>query len=247
MRRSNLVNPISCTGLPRPSGARNGNENSFFRGFILKDFLSSLLETIYPNKCIMCDAIRSTKNPLCDDCTSKTIWLDSNFFSSKLIKQIFDNGLSLAAYDGEWQEVIHRFKYNNRTDLAKPLAAMLSERVNSEYDMIVPVPLSGKKLRRRGYNQSALLAKEIGRLCGFECAFDLIKKEDTLPQVGLAQEDRLKNIKGAFALSSRDITGKSLLIIDDVMTTGATVNECAKVLKNGGAARVDVLTLARTV
>ena len=116
-------------------------------------------------------------------------------------------------------------------------------------DLIVPVPLHPRRLRWRGFNQSLLLAKQVSRR--YEVPMDpfvLYRKRETAPQTQLAEGERRKNVRGAFATRpERSLKRKSLLLVDDVYTSGATVNECSRVLLHGGAKEVYVLTLARTV
>jgi ComF family protein len=116
-------------------------------------------------------------------------------------------------------------------------------------ETIIPVPLHPKRLRWRGFNQSVLLARQIGSVYKLpvDC-FTLFRKIDTPPQTQLPEEDRRKNIRGAFGLAAESaMKGKRLLLVDDVYTSGATVNECSRVLKRGGSREVFVLTLARAV
>jgi len=209
---------------------------------------------IFPPKCIVCDDLLGVEaEPVCKSCHARINWLDSKFFSPELKKAHFDSALSLASYEGAWMDVVHNFKYNKRTDLAKSLVMLLSRKVNYEYDLVVPVPLHLERLRSRGYNQSALLAKELAKLCGFKYDPALLKRtRETMDQVGLTRRERMDNVKDAFhghALNSglSVCPGGDMLLIDDVMTTGATVNECARALKRCGAGRVDVLTIARTL
>ena len=159
-------------------------------------------------------------------------------------------------------ELVHKFKYAGRTKLALPfgvlmLAAYLRNWKPNDIDLIVPVPLHRKRLRQRGFNQAYLLVSNWGRIAvemkirPVDAAIEkktLVRKRHTLPQTGLGRADRMRNIKKAFGIAEPDkIHNKRLLLVDDVYTTGATVNECAGVLLENGAARVDVLTLARAV
>jgi ComF family protein len=138
--------------------------------------------------------------------------------------------------------------------LGKPLGQLMArgcEEFLSQCDAetIIPVPLHPKRLRWRGFNQSVLLARQIGRAYDIpmDC-FTLYRTRDTPPQTQLPEEDRRKNMRRAFALSPQSsVEGKCLLLVDDVYTSGATVNECSRVLKRGGAREVLVLTLARAV
>ena len=116
-------------------------------------------------------------------------------------------------------------------------------------EAIIPVPLHPRRLRWRGFNQSVLLARQISRAYNIpvDC-FTLFRKIDTPPQTQLPEEDRRKNMRRAFALAEESaMSGKRVLLVDDVYTSGATVNECSRVLKRGGAREVFVLTLARAV
>ena len=118
-------------------------------------------------------------------------------------------------------------------------------------DLIVPVPLHRWRLLQRRYNQSALLALQLGRLSGKPVAPDLLRRRRNTPSQGrLSRAQRQQNVRGAFTVAPgrvSEVTGNGILLIDDVLTTGATVEACARVLKRAGAARVEVLTLARAV
>lgn len=145
--------------------------------------------------------------------------------------------------------MIHHFKYERQIDLARPLAQILAEKIDYQYDLIIPIPIHRRRLRQRGYNQSALLTKRLAKLTGFRCdCTSLVRQIDSVPQVGLSGRGRLENVKGAFSVTKRHaFEGLDVLIVDDVMTTGATANESARIIMKSGACRIDVLTLARTV
>ena len=117
------------------------------------------------------------------------------------------------------------------------------------FDIVVPVPLHRKRLRERGFNQAFLLARELSRHIGVPCEKKMLKKEKpTVPQVLLSGPDREKGVRGAFRIREEDqVAGRSILLVDDVYTTGATVNECSRVLMAGGAKRVEVFTLAHAI
>jgi ComF family protein len=159
---------------------------------------------------------------------------------------------SFALYEGLMAEEISRFKYGGTSRLAKPLGGLLSDFADpgfsfQSYDRIIPVPLHPRRLRHRGYNQSLLLAREVSRKCSVPLDFASLRRiRPTPPQTRLSEAERQKNIRGAFAVPDPQmVRKKSVLLIDDVFTTGATVEECSKVLLRAGANRVDVLTLAR--
>jgi ComF family protein len=162
-------------------------------------------------------------------------------------------------FDDPMREAIHRLKYHGKTALAPRLAPLLVDTLRFDAvlkgfkpDWIVPIPLHPRRFRQRGYNQSFLLARELGRSMKTPVAQVLLRKRDTTPQVGLKRADRAKNIKGAFSLDADAFAkvggaGRSFLLIDDVFTTGATLDEAAHTLRKAGAAQVCALTLARQV
>jgi ComF family protein len=116
-------------------------------------------------------------------------------------------------------------------------------------DVLVPVPLHPRRLRERGFNQSALLAEEIGRRAGrLACAEALVRRRDTVPQAGLSAASRRRNVEDAFAVRRRArVAGRVVTLVDDLVTTGATARACARALRGAGAAEVRLLTVARVV
>jgi ComF family protein len=169
---------------------------------------------------------------------------------------------SAGVYDNVLMAAIHCLKYKEKIQLARPLGVLLFMAFCRYWNManlnlIVPVPLHKRKLSSRGFNPSfflvnewALIVKSLNRaLPAIPVAVDiLVRKRWTESQTGLGRKERLQNIKNAFDVSdSSKVKRKNILLVDDVYTTGATANECAKVLMRAGAARVDVLTLARAM
>jgi ComF family protein len=170
----------------------------------------------------------------------------------------FDRARACALYErgpahdaGPLARVLHEYKYQRDVTLAPLLAELLIARcpLTIDHDVIIPVPLHRDRLRWRGFNQAQLLARRLGR--HHRVAVDpwlLVRARPTPPQVGLDEADRRRNVAGAFALRRGEpITGRRVLLVDDVYTTGATVEECARVLKRAGARAVDVLVLARAM
>jgi len=146
-------------------------------------------------------------------------------------------------------EALHRFKYGRDITLAPLLGAYLDEHcpLPVDHDLLLPVPLDLERLRWRGFNQAAMLARSVAarRRRPFD-AMLLRRQRATPPQVGLGESERRRNMAGAFAVRDRSaVRNRTILLVDDVMTTGATVEECAKTLHRAGARRVDVLVLAR--
>ncbi len=151
-------------------------------------------------------------------------------------------------------EAIQRFKYNSETHLISSLGALLSSFAkewvpNPNNFLTIPVPLHRRRLRERGFNQSLLLAKVLASYLGTQLDYlSLIRKRYTRAQTGLKREERRKNVKDAFSvLNSEIIEDKNIILVDDVFTTGHTLNECARTLKKSGAIAVICLTLARTL
>jgi ComF family protein len=166
------------------------------------------------------------------------------------------------AYDHQLTAVMHRFKYAGKIQLAGPLGGLMRNTYmrhwdRQKVDLILPVPLHAMKFRKRGFNQSYLLIRRwksisaplVDNVAGLPVNTDvLIRSKATVSQTGLGRQQRLKNIKGAFRVRIPEkVIAKKLLLVDDVYTTGATVNECARVLLKAGAEQVDVLTAARAM
>ena len=157
----------------------------------------------------------------------------------------------MAAFDYRYPlaELLHRFKYGGQLALGRFLADALAGRVTGERwpDLLIPMPLYPTRLRERGFNQAVEIAKRMAMVTGLPLAFDaLAKVRDTAPQASLPWKERQANVKGAFALTA-DIAGKRVVLVDDVMTTGATLNEAARVLMKSGASEVAVWVVARTL
>ena len=176
---------------------------------------------------------------LCEYCLRKRPW--------------YNRARAPFLYSGLLMESIVRLKYNAETHLAFSLGALLSSSVKRWISkpgdfLIVPVPLHRRRLRQRGFNQSLLLSKALASSLGSGLDyFSLMRERDTPPQTGLGKDARRKNVRDAFSVTRPEaIKNKKIVLIDDVFTTGHTLNECARTLKKSGAASVTCLTLART-
>lgn len=153
--------------------------------------------------------------------------------------------LNYGIYSDALAEAINLMKFSGLRRLANPMGKLFLNLEMPECDGIIPVPLSKSALRERGFNQSLLMAKVISEKLKTPLYMDmLLKRKDTLPQVGLSAKERMKNLKGAFKTNGK-ISSLRLLLLDDVMTTGATARECSKTLMSAGAKEVIVITLAR--
>jgi len=160
----------------------------------------------------------------------------------------FDAAYSFGFYEDELRKLIHLFKYGRIQTLSAPLGRLLALALPREqdFDVIVPMPLHWHKRWQRGFNQAELLAREIGRRTNAPVRNALRRVRNTASQAGLTSAKRRKNVSGAFQTKRRStLNGSRVLLIDDVMTTGATAASCARALKRGGARQVTLLTLAR--
>lgn len=223
---------------------------------------SCLLEVFYPeiSSCSICRRVLKADNSLylCSSCLSQLKFIgdmdrDDVFngaASNPLgIDPAFDGWMSICLYEGIAREMVHRLKYNGNREIALSMAAMM-ERVLSEsvsaYDIIVPVPASDARMKKRGYNQAELIANELSNLVNIPVKKLLSKTRDTPSQVLYDAGSRWYNVKGSFSCNS-DLHGKSVLLVDDVITTGATMHYCAEEIKLRGAKYVLALSFAKSV
>ena len=230
----------------------------------LKTYIWNTLDILFPPRCAGCE---KWGGRICNDCLStigvisKPICLRcghpippkvQNCCSKCESSNIFyDNIRSWAYFNGVLQKAIHKLKYRRDLGLGEslsiPMITLLQEQTWI-IDLIIPVPLDPERMKERGYNQAALLAKPISRSTGI--LFDgkiLYRIKKTRSQVGLTIIERKKNVKGAFEANSSNLCGKSILLIDDVVTTGSTLNSCANALKKAGARNIYGLTPARSL
>jgi ComF family protein len=233
--------------------------------------VNGLLDLVYPRQCAGCGAALSEEpGHLCLDC------LSSNYLISRPFCQIcgepvsgrvdhaytchqcsdviphYDRARAAAQYEGPIREAIQNYKYRQalwlQADLTQLLVALAHvEFAEESVDAIMPVPLHRRRRRSRGFNQSELLAKGLGREIKVPLMLkNLVRIRYTITQTSLSANARMNNVHGAFATRHEtDIAGKRILLLDDVMTTGATLSECARVLKNAGASFVVAFAVAR--
>ena len=179
---------------------------------------------------------------------------DGRCFSCRDAAPDFDRALSFGEYEAGLRGLIHLLKYERVTPVSAPLGSMLAHAVVELVDdkaapLIVPVPLHKSRRRSRGFNQSELIARAAVRQLPrkLETLTDaLVRQRDTISQVGLSREERIENVRDAFRVAQPSrVNGRDILLVDDVMTTGTTLSECARVLKQAGAKRVWAATVAR--
>jgi len=214
------------------------------------------LDFIYPPRCVICSELLGdmSSNHICDSCIKDAKYSDNETDYRDYLSVIsgeniyFDYGFSLFRYDFV-KESIERFKFFGERNLGRVYAHLLYEKLsNSDIlksaDYITYVPLNKSRLKSRGYDQAKFLAEEFSKSAGIEFLENaLVRTKDTVPQYRLKANERIGNVKGAFAVGRSDLKG-NIIIIDDIFTTGATINECARVLKENGADKVGFITFA---
>ncbi len=237
---------------------------------MLRALKTGLIDMIFPPRCIACPEPTDAPHGLCPAC-----WRETHFITGAACRQCglpmtgeagpedvcdgcrrhppaWDRGAAAVVYDGAGRRVVLALKHGDRLDTVRPLAGWMAAAgrgLIAEADLIAPTPLHWRRLVKRRYNQSAELARRLGRIAGKPVAVDLLTRtRATIPQEGMNRVARAANQAGAFAVTRRHrdrLAGCSVLLVDDVLTSGATLSACAECLRAAGAARVDVLALAR--
>ena len=221
---------------------------------MIRAMAKNLINLVYPIHCAVCNkALGVYEHPgVCPECRSKIRPNPKPSPERKSEKLHFDKAYSAYLYEDSLKELIHMFKYNKRISLAKMLSGLMSDfiknnrEVSDGIDTITFVPLTNSRLRERGFNQSKMLAGEIAKDTGIPILDLLEKTSSTKPQNELTRDERFSNLKDVFKVRrNAEIKNLRILLIDDVMTTGATFSECAKALISSGAKEVTCLALAR--
>jgi ComF family protein len=240
----------------------------------LSEALNDIGEIIFPPQCLGCAEILHpfTGEIFCPVCSDKiqlitgsicpvcgTTFPDSpapNHLCGDCLehKTYFSHARAVFCYDDFILNAIHQFKYSRNISVGEMLASFMADFSFpdidfTDYSLMIPVPLHIKRLRERGFNQSLVLARALEKKRRIPVSFSLLKRHKfTLTQTGSNRNERKQNIKGAFEVTDRKkIAGKNIILVDDVYTTGATINECSKTLIRAGAQKVAVLTLARVL
>jgi competence protein ComFC len=237
---------------------------------MLKKFFRGLVDILYPKTCLSCKNRLVAESFICPGCASKIRknippfcarcgrHLEKNNLNKNICPAClktplhFDRAFSPCIYEGVIQDLIHQFKYNNKQFLGPVLARLINEFIQ-EYsmsldfiDQIIPMPLYSTRMREREFNQSEILSRHVAKELKKDVLSGLlIRSRNTFSQTGLKNNQRLENVKGSFKVTNKElVVGKNVLLIDDVLTTGATASEAALTLKNAGTNIVFVLTLA---
>ncbi|MBU0548408.1 MAG: ComF family protein [Candidatus Omnitrophica bacterium] len=240
---------------------------------MLRGFFNGIKDLIYPNLCLTCknrivpakgqnlvcaqcwEKIEKNLPPFCASCGRRLdkLSLAKNICSNCLkFKFHFDRAFSPCTYTGIIKKLIHEFKYSGKDYLGEPLGDLMNKfikdyRLPIEYiDFIIPIPLHKSRMREREFNQAQILSEQIAKEFNTKILPDaLVRTRPTRTQTELAFEERRKNVEKSFTVNDvRSIKDANLLLIDDVLTTGATSSEAARVLKDSGARIIFVMTLA---
>lgn len=217
--------PISCGGCNAPTGTT-----------ICNVCIDSFRPVEDEKACPVCGRLVG-KPVLCGACLEE--------------KYTFGRGYFGYYFEGRLRDAVHAFKFNGRIDVGRTLVHLLKERMSAiaeNVDCIVPVPVTEKRLMERGFNQSFIIAEEIARMTGKEVyPSALIKTKQTRDQYALSRKERKSNVKAVFSVkNSRQISGKRVLLVDDLFTTGYTAREAARLLISSSAKEVSFFALART-
>ena len=222
---------------------------------------SSRFTSLLKQSCLLCAAKNGDELGLCTGCYEDLPWHNApqcpqcGLSSNGLVcgsclsePPDFDAPISLFTYDFPLDAMMQRYKYGSMLNLGYIFGEILSKKVQlTDIDLIIPMPMHPTRLKERGFNQSLEIAKVITKNHTEKLNNALVQRQRyTPPQASLPLKERVKNIKGVFATSA-DLTGKRIAIVDDVMTTGASLNELAKTLKKAGAVRVECWVVARTL
>lgn len=211
-------------------------------------FIDDIISLFYPRVCGLCKK-KINKNNTCEKCSNILQYTLKKELRVRNIDVYVDKAISLFLYEGFIRNKILEFKFDGKTYISCTFADIMCNIIIKNkicVDIIIPVPIHKKRFKERGYNQSELLSKYIAKKLNIKHESKLlIKKHNNLAQSTLNAENRKKNVIDVYEVRKENrIKGKKILLIDDIYTTGATVNECAKILKQNGAKEVVVLTIA---
>ena len=253
----------------QPANATGAGSGGGFARF-LSAAARRVLDLAYPPHCLACSAATSASDGLCAPCWRRVAFIERPFcerlgtpfhqdlgpalVSPEAIAHppVFGRARAVALFDdGPARQLVHRLKYGDRLEVAgllgRWMARATAELREGASPVLVPMPLHRRRLAQRQFNQAGLLADVMARETGLCCEVDLLHRvKPTPPQVGMSRAQRESNVQGAFRVpAGASVAGRRILLVDDVLTTGATANAAARVLLRGGAASVDLAVFAR--
>ncbi|MBQ8299459.1 MAG: ComF family protein [Clostridia bacterium] len=210
--------------------------------------LEEIVGLFFPRKCIFCNE-KINERYTCRKCLNIIEYYKERLETPD--DAYYDKLICAIKYNGNLRTRMLKFKFDSVKYFARGFADILFEKMvkyDVNADLIIPVPISKKRYRERGYNQSELIVKYLSKLTKIDYNRNvLIKSKNNLKQSRLPEEQRKENVKDVYSIKNTEaIIGKNIILVDDICTTGSTVNECSKVLKNSGANRVIVLSVMYT-
>ena len=222
---------------------------------------------LYPPRCLICDGIGTRDQDICEPCERSLPWIkkacfqcalpladdaSSNLLCGRCLKKrpFFDDSMSLFSYEKEVVGLTHQLKYHDKLAVARLFGGWLGDEAVKKFDKpdcLLPVPLYKKRLKQRGFNQAIEISRALKKTWSIPIETYLVKRvRETQSQTGLDAKQRRRNVRGAFEVRAK-IEHKHVMIIDDVVTTGSTVNELARLLKRNGVTKVSVCSIARAL
>ena len=224
------------------------------------------LNCLFPKSCPACDKVIGYDEFICKECTSKIHFVNGarcKKCSKKLVEKeaeyctdcgknhhIYKSGIAPFYYDEIISKSIYRFKYHNRRTYAEFYGKAIADKYRKEImawdaDVLIPVPIHQRKLIKRGYNQAELIAKELSKNIGMPIDTELLMRTvNTKPQKEMTKADRKKNLEKAFKIAKNVVEYKKVILVDDIYTTGSTIDACAKVLRDAGVWQVYFVSLS---
>ena len=231
----------------------------------MKNIRINPLDYLFPSRCVVCDEVSDSPGEgICEKCRDKIVYIKEPYClkcgkqlkkeekeycgDCEKIRHFFDSGISLYDY-GSMSDSVYRFKYAGRTEYAAFYGKDLYEKKAGwlkmlRPDALIPVPIHSSRMRSRGYNQAALIARELSKHSGIPVREQLIRRNfRTRPLKDLSHAERQNNLKRAFKICQNDVKLNTIVIIDDIYTTGSTIDSMTKVLKDAGIGKVYFITL----
>ncbi len=206
--------------------------------------------SLFPQVCGICEKIN--ENSLCKKCELKINKQINICFEQQIEDKYFNELICVFKYEGLIRKLLLDYKFKGKSYLYKTIAKVILKQENifkilESYDTIMPIPISKKRRKERGYNQSELIAKEIAKNINIKYQNNcLIKTKNIIEQSKLNREQRILNIQGAYVLKNEEtIKNKKILLFDDIYTTGSTVNECSRILRKVDLKKIGILTIAK--
>lgn len=223
-------------------------------------------DALFPKSCPMCDKLLEKSRLICVPCEKKLSYIEEPkckkcgkqldkyrieyCMDCSMKKHYYKSGIAAFLYNDMVSHSIYRFKYHNRRTYAEFYGKAIAERYGRNIqrwgaEVIIPVPIHGRKLARRGYNQAGLIARELGKWINMKVDEDcLLRVVNTKPQKEMDKSDRKKNVEKAFKMNNNVVKYRKVILVDDIYTTGSTIDACAKVLLDSGVKQVNFISLS---